>query len=95
MITEPQLDGQRTPLQDLETLYIGGAERAVTWRARAADAPIEALWPATTTVHGFERTLVTGARTGLCATFKGSLTTMMARIILGSGQGNKHEANDE
>ena len=30
MITGPaKLDGQRTPLQDLETLYIGGAEPAV------------------------------------------------------------------
>jgi hypothetical protein len=28
MITEPPLDGQRTPLQDFETLYIGGAELA-------------------------------------------------------------------
>src|SRR5690348_14255742 len=27
----------------------------------------------------------------LCETFEGSLTTTMARIILGSGQGNKHE----
>jgi acyl carrier protein len=32
---------------------------------------------------GFERTLVTGPKSGLCATFKGSLTTTMARIILG------------
>ena len=29
MITEPPTDGQRTPLQDFETLYIGGAEPAV------------------------------------------------------------------
>jgi hypothetical protein len=29
MITEPPADGQRTPLQDIETLYIGGAEPAV------------------------------------------------------------------
>jgi len=29
MITEPPTDGQRTPLQDIETLYIGGAEPAV------------------------------------------------------------------
>jgi hypothetical protein len=30
MITGPaKMDGQRTPLQDLETLYIGGAEPAV------------------------------------------------------------------
>jgi hypothetical protein len=42
--------GQRTPLQDLETLYIGGAERAVI--GRLANALIEALWPATTTAHG-------------------------------------------
>jgi hypothetical protein len=29
MITEPSTDGQRTPLQEIETLYIGGAEPAV------------------------------------------------------------------
>src|SRR3979490_1016135 len=29
MITEPPTDGQRTPLQDFETLYIGGAGAAV------------------------------------------------------------------
>jgi hypothetical protein len=34
MITEPPTDGQRTPLQDFETLYIGGAEPAVVRRAR-------------------------------------------------------------
>jgi hypothetical protein len=33
MITEPRTDGQRTPLQDFETLYIGGAEPAVSRRA--------------------------------------------------------------
>jgi hypothetical protein len=34
MITEPPTDGQRTPLQDIETLYIGGAEPAVVRRVR-------------------------------------------------------------
>jgi hypothetical protein len=29
MITEPAADGQRTPLQDFETLYIGVATPAV------------------------------------------------------------------
>jgi hypothetical protein len=33
MITEPSADGQRTPLQDIETLYIGDAEPAVVRRA--------------------------------------------------------------
>jgi hypothetical protein len=33
MITEPPTDGQRTPLQDFETLYIGGAKPAVVRRA--------------------------------------------------------------
>jgi hypothetical protein len=33
MITEPITDGQRTPLQVFETLYIGGAEPAVVRRA--------------------------------------------------------------
>jgi hypothetical protein len=33
MITEPPTDGQRTPLQDFETLYIGGAEPAVVRRS--------------------------------------------------------------
>jgi hypothetical protein len=33
MITEPRMDGQRTPLQDFETLYIGEAEPAVVRRA--------------------------------------------------------------
>ena len=33
MITEPRTDGQRTPLQDFETLYTGGAEPAVVRRA--------------------------------------------------------------
>jgi hypothetical protein len=32
MITEPPADGQRTPLQDIETLYIGDAEPAVVRR---------------------------------------------------------------
>jgi hypothetical protein len=35
MITEPSTDGQRTPLQEIETLYIGGAEPAVVRWARA------------------------------------------------------------
>jgi hypothetical protein len=34
MITEPATDGQRTPLQEIETLYIGGAEPAVVRWAR-------------------------------------------------------------
>jgi hypothetical protein len=34
MITEPSTDGQRTPLQEIETLYIGGAEPAVVRWAR-------------------------------------------------------------
>jgi hypothetical protein len=33
MITERPTDGQRTPLQDFETLYIGGAALAVVRRA--------------------------------------------------------------
>jgi hypothetical protein len=33
MITEPPTDGQRTPLQDFETLYIGRAEPAAVRRA--------------------------------------------------------------
>ena len=33
MVTEPLTDGLRTPLQDLQTLYIGGAELAVVRRA--------------------------------------------------------------
>ena len=33
MITEPPTDGQRTPLQEFESLYIGGAEPAVVRRA--------------------------------------------------------------
>ena len=33
MVTEPLTDGLRTPLQDLESLYIGGAELAVVRRA--------------------------------------------------------------
>jgi hypothetical protein len=36
MITEPPPDGQRTPLQEFETLYIGGAEPAVVRRAFVA-----------------------------------------------------------
>jgi hypothetical protein len=36
MITEPPTDGQRRPLQDFETLYIGGAEPAVVRRAFSA-----------------------------------------------------------
>jgi hypothetical protein len=34
MITEPPADGQRTPLQDIETLYIGDAEPTVVRRVR-------------------------------------------------------------
>jgi hypothetical protein len=34
MITDTNTDGQRTPLQEIETLYIGGAEPAVVRRAR-------------------------------------------------------------
>ena len=33
MITEPSTERQRTPLQDFETLYIGGAEPARVRRA--------------------------------------------------------------
>src|ERR1700733_4044040 len=33
MITEPATDGQTRPLQDFETLYIGGAEPAVVLRS--------------------------------------------------------------
>ena len=33
MITEPLTDKQRTPLQEFETLYIGGAELTVVRRA--------------------------------------------------------------
>ena len=33
MITEPATDGQRTPLQEFESLYIGEAEPAVVRRA--------------------------------------------------------------
>ena len=36
MITEPPTDKQRTPLQEFETLYIGGAEPAVVRRAPSA-----------------------------------------------------------
>jgi hypothetical protein len=40
MITEPTTMGQRTPLQDIETLYIGGAELAVVRRVRVGrDGP--------------------------------------------------------
>jgi hypothetical protein len=63
MITEPRTDGQRTPLRDFETLYIGGAEPAV----RRAFV-------------GYD-----GAKSRLCAIAKESLTTTMARIVLGSG----------
>jgi hypothetical protein len=34
MITEPSDEGQRTPLQDVETLYIGGAEPVIVHRVR-------------------------------------------------------------
>jgi NAD(P)-dependent dehydrogenase (short-subunit alcohol dehydrogenase family) len=37
MITEPPTDGQRTPLQEFETLYIGEAEPAVVRRAFVGD----------------------------------------------------------
>jgi hypothetical protein len=33
MITEPSTERQRTPLQDFETLYIGGGEPARVRRA--------------------------------------------------------------
>jgi hypothetical protein len=36
MITEPPTDGQRTPLQEFETLYIGGAEPVAVRRAYVA-----------------------------------------------------------
>ena len=46
------LDGQRTPLQDLETLYIGGAEPAVMRRVlRRPVPPIEVPAPPATMVH--------------------------------------------
>jgi hypothetical protein len=70
MITDQQRDGQRSPLQDLETLYIGGAELAVVRRACVGYA---------TGPNQFMRDC------------EGKLTTTMTRIILGSGQGNKHE----
>jgi hypothetical protein len=36
MVTEPATDGQRTPLQEFETLYIGEREPAVVRRAFVA-----------------------------------------------------------
>jgi hypothetical protein len=63
MITEPPTDGQRTPLQDFETLYIGGAEPVVVRRAFV----------------GFD-----GAKSRRCAIAMESLTTKMARIVLGT-----------
>src|SRR6185312_10581855 len=84
---------------------IAGLGNPVYWRSGACrhsagsrrPVPlIEVLWPATTTVHGLRKQDAGHwSKSGLCATFEGSLTTTMARIILGSGQGNKHEANDE
>jgi len=44
-------------LQDLETLYIGGAERAVSRRARAGQCRWpKYLWPAAAMVHGLRKT---------------------------------------
>jgi hypothetical protein len=51
-------------LQEIETLYIGGAEPAVVRRARLG--------------YG-------GAKSRLKRDCEGSLTTTMARIVLGSG----------
>src|SRR5450631_1790286 len=75
MITEPRTDGQRTPLQDFETLYIGGGEAAVSRRATVGRD---------------------GAKSRLCAIAKESLTTRMARIVLGTGPyGTSTRLNDE
>jgi hypothetical protein len=61
------MDGQRTPLQDFETLYIGG-EPVVVRRA-------------------FIGHVLAGSRLGQIKTMRdceGSLTTTMARIVLGT-----------
>jgi hypothetical protein len=54
VITEPPAEGQRTPLQDIETLYIGGAEPAVVRRVRV----------------GQRGQIKTGAKSRLCAIAK-------------------------
>ena len=75
MITEPPTEGQRTPLQEFETLYIGGAEPVAVRRAFVG--------------HD-------GAKSRLCAIAKESLTTRMARIVLGTGLvGTSTRLNDE
>jgi hypothetical protein len=80
MITEPPTDGQRTPLQDFETLYIGGAEPVAVRRAFV----------------GYE---LAESRLGQIKTMRdceGSLTTRMARIVLGTGpMGTSTRLNDE
>src|SRR5690242_1830240 len=74
-------------------ILAGGACRPAAGSRRPVP-PIEA--PATCR-HAGSRASRSGRRSNggknqvLCATFEGSLTTTRARIILGSGQGNKHE----
>jgi hypothetical protein len=81
MITEPPTDGQRTPLQDFETLYIGRVPSLPSFAG-----PLSAMsWQ--------NQDL---AKSRLCAVAKEGLTTRMARIVLvtvfGDGSyGNKHE----
>jgi hypothetical protein len=51
------MDGQRTPLQDLETLYIGGMELAVMRRARVGQRRrLKFLRPGAALIHELRRT---------------------------------------
>ena len=76
MITEPPADGQRTPLQESETLYIGDAEPAVARRVCVG--------------HDAGQTR-DGAKFKTMRDCERSLTTTMARTSWGRVQWNKHE----
>jgi hypothetical protein len=67
------MDGQRTPLQDLETLYIGGAEPAVLRRVRVGQCRrLKFLRRVPRRFGSFDkRDAGNGAKSGLCATFEG------------------------
>jgi hypothetical protein len=80
MITEPPTGWAKNALQEFETLYIGGAEPAVVRRALSAMS-----WQN----HDL-------AKSRLRAIAKESLTTTMARIVLGTGLlGTSTRLNDE
>jgi hypothetical protein len=81
------MDGQRTPLQDFETLYIGETEPAVVRRAFVGHVLVGLSWSAMSCrIKTWQVQDLADSRLGQIKTMRdceGSLTTTMARIVFG------------